>query len=86
MDVGITDDVEEIRDCCRDKFHAAGALWEKENEDDIKDLLDFTKSDTLPLGCRILVDREFSKILPGLSRDIFDWTDGACANTEATAF
>eukprot|EP00041_Stephanoeca_diplocostata_P019051 m.404509 g.404509 ORF g.404509 m.404509 type:complete len:792 (+) comp21198_c0_seq1:75-2450(+) len=73
---GITDDVEEIRELCRDKFHAAGALWEQENEDEIKDLLDFTPHDTLPLGCRILVDREFSKILPGLSRDIFDWTEG----------
>jgi len=75
---GINDEVEEIQKLCTDLWHAAGRQWEQENEDDIKDMLDFGKSATdptaLPLGCRILVERELCKILPGLLKDMCDWT------------
>ena len=74
---GIHDEVPEIRKLCVEKFHAGGRQWEQENEEEIKDLVDFglpEDSDRPPLGCRILVEREFSKILPGLMKDIGDWT------------
>eukprot|EP00035_Acanthoeca_spectabilis_P038872 m.57037 g.57037 ORF g.57037 m.57037 type:complete len:852 (+) comp9334_c0_seq1:395-2950(+) len=73
---GICDDVPEIQELCKDKFHAAGKQWEEENHDELKDMLDFGHSqpDRPPLGCRVLVDRETGKILPGLLKDIFDWT------------
>lgn len=74
---GVHDEVPEIRKLCVEKFHAGGRQWEKENEEEIKDLVDFglpEDSDRPPLGCRILVEREFSKILPGLMKDICDWT------------
>ena len=75
---GINDEVPEIQKLCTGLFHAAGRLWETENEDSIKDMLDFGKGATdptaLPLGCRILVERELCKILPGLLKDLCDWT------------
>mmetsp|Transcript_34327 Transcript_34327/g.103531 ORF Transcript_34327/g.103531 Transcript_34327/m.103531 type:complete len:520 (+) Transcript_34327:219-1778(+) len=73
---GICDEVPEIQALCRDKFHAAGKQWEEENHDELKDMLDFGHKDPdrPPLGCRILVDREVGKILPGLIKDLVDWT------------
>ncbi|XP_071426812.1 dynein axonemal assembly factor 5 [Pithys albifrons albifrons] len=58
-----------------------GLQWEKENEEDLKDKMDFSVSPphypeevTRPgLGCRELVSRNLSKILPGLCHDITDW-------------
>ncbi|XP_009907079.2 dynein axonemal assembly factor 5 [Dryobates pubescens] len=60
-----------------------GLQWEKENEEDLKDKMDFSvsplhypKGVTRPgLGCRELVSRNLSKILPGLSHDITDWVE-----------
>eukprot|EP00040_Diaphanoeca_grandis_P015851 m.81391 g.81391 ORF g.81391 m.81391 type:complete len:844 (-) comp25414_c0_seq1:127-2658(-) len=74
---GINDEVPEIQELCTTKFHMAGKQWEGENEKDVKDQLDFGTANNdpaRPLGCRILVEREFSKILPGLLIDICDWT------------
>ena len=69
---GVHDEVPEIRKLCVEKFHAGGRQWEKENEEEIKDLVDFglpEDSDRPPLGCcRVLVEREFSKI-PDLRLD-----------------
>ncbi|NXY75868.1 DAAF5 factor, partial [Glareola pratincola] len=61
-----------------------GLQWEKENEEDLKDKVDFSvspshypKGVTRPgLGCRELVSRNLSKILPGLCHDITDWVEG----------
>ncbi|XP_017669116.1 PREDICTED: dynein assembly factor 5, axonemal [Lepidothrix coronata] len=58
-----------------------GLQWEKENEEDLKDKMDFSlspshypKGVTRPgLGCRELVSRNLSKILPGLCHDMTDW-------------
>ncbi|NXC51431.1 DAAF5 factor, partial [Penelope pileata] len=60
-----------------------GLQWEKENEEDLKDKMDFSvspshypKGVTRPgLGCRELVSRNLSKILPGLCHDITDWVE-----------
>jgi dynein assembly factor 5 len=53
-----------------------GKQFEKENEDDFKDKMDFDRSDHegRPFGCRELVQRNFSKLLPGILNDVGDWT------------
>ncbi|KAM5213583.1 dynein axonemal assembly factor 5 isoform 1-T1 [Hipposideros larvatus] len=72
--------------------HAAASLWEKvglqwqqENEEDLKDKLDFASPppahhpspETRPgLGCRELIFRNLSKILPAICHDITDWVVG----------
>ncbi|XP_019492960.1 PREDICTED: dynein assembly factor 5, axonemal [Hipposideros armiger] len=72
--------------------HTAASLWEKvglqwqqENEEDLKDKLDFASPppahhpspETRPgLGCRELIFRNLSKILPAICHDITDWVVG----------
>ncbi|ROL53029.1 Dynein assembly factor 5, axonemal [Anabarilius grahami] len=65
-----------------DLWKQVGSQWEKENEDDLKDEMDFllsapalyTSGGERPgLGCRELVVRNLSKLPPALVRDIGDW-------------
>ncbi|EDQ87966.1 uncharacterized protein MONBRDRAFT_33000 [Monosiga brevicollis MX1] len=77
---GETDEVEELRVLSREAFIKAGRLYEQENEERLKDQLDFRASDndgaavSAPLGCRELVKECFSKIFPGLLKDMIEWT------------
>lgn len=80
---GLSDDMKEIRDKSRSHFIKAGELYETENEKDFKEKkeYDITKhfEDLITherpnLGCRALVNRNFSKILPAITNDITDWT------------
>ncbi|KAJ8346050.1 hypothetical protein SKAU_G00302430 [Synaphobranchus kaupii] len=73
-----------------DLWRRAGAQWEKENEEDLKDKLDFllTPPALYPpgverpgLGCRELVARNLSKVLPAVSGDLGDWLAGTRAKT-----
>ncbi|XP_036095862.1 dynein assembly factor 5, axonemal [Molossus molossus] len=66
-------------------WEKVGLQWQKENEEDLKDKLDFTSPppahhpspETRPgLGCRELVFRNLSKILPAICHDITDWVVG----------
>ncbi|XP_063284965.1 dynein axonemal assembly factor 5 [Pelobates fuscus] len=80
-----TDEIPEIRQLAQSYWEKIGLQWEKENEDDLKDKLDFS---ALPpshypagvkrpgLGCRELIFRNLSKILPAVSHDITDWVVG----------
>ncbi|XP_058013796.1 dynein axonemal assembly factor 5 [Ahaetulla prasina] len=81
---GLTDEMHENKELALTYWKKVGLQWEKENEDDIKDKLDFyvepsyyppglTRPD---LGCRELVTRNIFKILPGLCHDITDWVKG----------
>lgn len=64
-------------------WEKVGLQWEKENEEDLKDKMDFSvppshypKGVTRPgLGCRELVSRNLSKVLPGLCHDLTDWVE-----------
>ncbi|XP_006859949.1 PREDICTED: HEAT repeat-containing protein 2 [Chrysochloris asiatica] len=81
----LDDELPEIRQSAAGLWEQIGQQWQKENEDDLKDKLDFA---TLPpphyplqenrpgLGCRELVFRNLSKILPGLCQDLTDWVVG----------
>ncbi|XP_041085870.1 dynein assembly factor 5, axonemal-like [Polyodon spathula] len=80
-----SDEIPEIRLLAGNYWKKIGCQWQQENEEDLKDKLDFL---TLPpphypigverpvLGCRELVFRNLSKILPAISRDITDWVVG----------
>ncbi|XP_010887752.2 dynein assembly factor 5, axonemal [Esox lucius] len=86
----LSDDIPEISQVATDLWRQTGALWEQENEDDLKDKMDFLL--TLPglypagverpgLGCRELVVRNLSKLLPALARDVADWVVGTRVKT-----
>ncbi|KAK0056558.1 dynein assembly factor 5 axonemal [Biomphalaria pfeifferi] len=78
----LSDEQSEIRELADSLWHDVGLKYERENEEDLKDKIDFQ---ALPpshyppnverpnLGCRVLVNRHLSKILPGLVRDLGDW-------------
>nr|XP_023666379.1 dynein assembly factor 5, axonemal isoform X1 [Paramormyrops kingsleyae] len=77
-----SDEIPEIRLLAADLWRQTGAQWEKENEEDLKDKLDFLNqhparypagAERPGLGCRELVVRNLSKLLPAVSRDVADW-------------
>ncbi|XP_053551100.1 dynein axonemal assembly factor 5 [Bombina bombina] len=81
----ITDDMSDIRQLAVNYWEKTGLQWEKENEENLKDKLDFSapcpayypSGVTRPgLGCRELIFRNLSKILPAISHDITDWVIG----------
>ncbi|KFQ36415.1 HEAT repeat-containing protein 2, partial [Merops nubicus] len=77
------DEIPENTKLAQTYWEEIGLQWEKENEEDLKDKMDFSvspahypKGVTRPgLGCRELVSRNLSKILPGLCHDITDWVE-----------
>eukprot|EP00045_Choanoeca_perplexa_P009487 m.91812 g.91812 ORF g.91812 m.91812 type:complete len:863 (-) comp14918_c0_seq1:131-2719(-) len=75
---GELDDVEDLQVLAREAFVKAGLQYEKENEERLKDQLDFggwtPDSGAPPLGCRELVKESFSKLYPSLLKDMVDWT------------
>jgi dynein assembly factor 5 len=79
----MSDEVPDISNKAHILWEKIGAQFENENEDDLKDQMDFMQIvETMPglpfdrprLGCRVLIYRCFSKILPALLKDIADWT------------
>ncbi|KAJ7305890.1 hypothetical protein JRQ81_010256 [Phrynocephalus forsythii] len=81
---GLTEEIHEYKEFALTYWKKVGLQWEKENEGDIKDKLDFYSEPpyypqglTRPgLGCRELVTRNLFKILPGLCHDMTDWVEG----------
>nr|XP_019957328.1 PREDICTED: dynein assembly factor 5, axonemal [Paralichthys olivaceus] len=78
----INDEIPEIRLLAADLWRQVGAQWEKENEDDIKDKMDFllTPPPLYPpgverpgLGCRELVIRNLGRLVPAITHDVSDW-------------
>ncbi|XP_061556656.1 LOW QUALITY PROTEIN: dynein axonemal assembly factor 5-like [Phycodurus eques] len=78
----LTDEIPEIRLLAADLWRRVGAQWEKENEDDLKDKMDFllTPPPFYPpgverpgLGCRELVVRNLYRLVPAISHDLSDW-------------
>ncbi|XP_075686391.1 dynein axonemal assembly factor 5 isoform X3 [Rhinoderma darwinii] len=77
-----TDEIPDIKQTALDFWQKIGLQWEKENEDDLKDKMDFSAPcptfyppgvQRPGLGCRELIFRNLSKILPAVSHDITDW-------------
>nr|XP_056722598.1 dynein axonemal assembly factor 5 [Euleptes europaea] len=81
---GLADEMHENRELALSYWKKVGLQWENENEDDIKDKLDFYSAPPYypqgmarpGLGCRELVTRHLYKILPGLCHDLTDWVVG----------
>ncbi|KAM4820819.1 dynein axonemal assembly factor 5 [Thomomys bottae] len=80
-----SDEMPEIRQSAASLWEKVGLQWQKENEEDLKDKLDFASpppphyppQESRPgLGCRELVFRNLSKILPAICHDITDWVVG----------
>ncbi|KAJ0058112.1 hypothetical protein NL108_007385, partial [Boleophthalmus pectinirostris] len=78
----ISDEITEIRLLAADLWRQVGAQWEKENEEDIKDKMDFlltpppfypSEVERPGLGCRELVVRNLGKLVPAITHDITDW-------------
>ncbi|XP_062036464.1 dynein axonemal assembly factor 5 [Lepus europaeus] len=81
----IDDEMPEIRQSAADLWAQVGLQWQQENEADLKDKLDFASpppphfplQESRPvLGCRELVRRNLSKVLPAICHDIGDWVAG----------
>ncbi|XP_031420649.1 dynein axonemal assembly factor 5 isoform X2 [Clupea harengus] len=84
------DEIPEISQMTADLWRQVGAQWERENEDDLKDKMDFllTPPALYPpgverpgLGCRELVVRNLSRLMPAVSRDMGDWLVGTRVKT-----
>ncbi|XP_038675624.1 dynein assembly factor 5, axonemal-like [Scyliorhinus canicula] len=80
-----SDEIPSIRELASDYWRKIGLQWQQENEDDLKDKLDWSAQLSIRypagverpcLGCRELVFRNLSKILPAVSRDMTDWVPG----------
>ncbi|XP_039327419.1 dynein axonemal assembly factor 5 isoform X1 [Saimiri boliviensis] len=81
----LDDEMPEVRQLAASLWEDVGLQWQRENEEDLKDKLDFAPPppphypphEHRPLlGCRELVFRNLSKILPALCHDITDWVVG----------
>ncbi|KFO37623.1 HEAT repeat-containing protein 2 [Fukomys damarensis] len=79
------DEMPEIRQLAANLWEKVGLQWQEENEADLKDKLDFALpppphyplQESRPvLGCRELVFRNLSKVLPAICHDITDWVVG----------
>ncbi|KAI8494919.1 HEAT repeat-containing protein 2 [Branchiostoma belcheri] len=78
----VSDDVPEIADRAMQLWREVGNKYQQENEDELKDKIDFTYSkiahfpegeERPNLGCRTLIFRNLSKILPACLRELGDW-------------
>ena len=79
---GLSDELSEVREMVSSLYEDIGARYERENEAQLKDLLDYPATTCIKtpyarprLGCRVLVRENFSRILPALIRDMTDWTE-----------
>ncbi|VDK33260.1 unnamed protein product [Taenia asiatica] len=81
---GFIDECKEIRDEATALWDDVGLKFEKENENDLKDKIDFDpgKQSHYPpnqvrsnFGCRELLSRTASRLLPGLCNDLRDWQE-----------
>nr|CDS26635.1 HEAT repeat containing protein 2 [Hymenolepis microstoma] len=81
---GQMDECNEIREEALAIWHDVGLKFQKENENDLKDKIDFDPgppshypADQLRpnLGCRQLINRSASRLLPGLCNDLRDWQE-----------
>lgn len=80
---GLSDELPDIQSLAKELMSKVGEKYALENEEDLKDKINFEElpSYRLPtdmerpsLGCRVLVQRNLSKILPAALRDMADWT------------
>ncbi|XP_068606399.1 dynein axonemal assembly factor 5-like [Brachionichthys hirsutus] len=80
----LSDEMPEISLLAGNFWKQVGAQWEKENEDDIKDKMDFLFArpafyppgvERPGLGCREIVVRNLGRLVPAITHDMFDWLE-----------
>ncbi|XP_071953209.1 dynein axonemal assembly factor 5-like [Antedon mediterranea] len=77
-----SDELPDINQKAYKLWDEVGAKYEEENEEELKNKINFVEElEIAPgiasrprLGCRTLIFRNMSKILPGLLKDLTDWT------------
>ncbi|XP_037669977.1 dynein assembly factor 5, axonemal [Choloepus didactylus] len=81
----LDDEIPETAELASSLWEKVGLQWQKENEEELKDKLDFAspppphypQQENRPvLGCRELIFRNLSKILPAVCHDVTDWVAG----------
>ncbi|XP_015431043.1 PREDICTED: dynein assembly factor 5, axonemal [Dufourea novaeangliae] len=80
---GLHDELQEIREKAANFWNDVGQLYIKENQNDekLKDKMDFLTEDphhypNVPrpnLGCRVIAQQTFSKLINGISLELGDW-------------
>ncbi|XP_076996494.1 dynein axonemal assembly factor 5 [Tamandua tetradactyla] len=84
----LDDEIPETAQLAASLWEKVGLQWQRENEGELKDKLDFAtpppphypRQEHRPvLGCRELVFRNLSKILPAVCHDATDWVAGTRA-------
>ncbi|XP_048757748.2 dynein axonemal assembly factor 5-like [Ostrea edulis] len=92
---GLADTQPEISELADSLWYDTGLKYEKENEQELKDQLDFSKEkpahyplnvERPNLGCRVLIMRHLSKILPALMKDVTDWVVATRLKSAALLF
>eukprot|EP01135_Chromosphaera_perkinsii_P010340 Nk52_evm12s2118 gene=Nk52_evmTU12s2118 len=85
-----SDEVDEVAELARNYLDCIGEQYQKENESDLKEQIDYAVAlpqqmldrikmerdgrDRPSLGCRVLMSRCLSKMLPAIIADLTDWT------------
>uniref|UniRef100_A0A8C4QWF5 Dynein axonemal assembly factor 5 n=1 Tax=Eptatretus burgeri TaxID=7764 RepID=A0A8C4QWF5_EPTBU len=80
----LSDEMPDIKQSAAEYWSKIGLQWQMENEEDLKDKLDFSSPtpqlypavERPCLGCRELVQRNLYRLLPAVGNDIGDWVVG----------
>ncbi|XP_050298226.1 dynein axonemal assembly factor 5 [Anthonomus grandis grandis] len=81
---GLNDEVKTTRDEANQLWESVGLKYQTENEKDLKDKMDYlsdppknypTHLKRPNLGCRVLVQRNISKLATALSNELMSWQD-----------
>uniref|UniRef100_UPI00358E37B4 dynein axonemal assembly factor 5-like isoform X1 n=1 Tax=Myxine glutinosa TaxID=7769 RepID=UPI00358E37B4 len=80
----LSDEMPDIKQSAAEYWNKIGLQWQKENEEDLKDKLEFSSPpprlcpavERPCLGCRELVQRNLYRLLPAVGHDIGDWVVG----------
>ncbi|XP_059471593.1 dynein axonemal assembly factor 5 isoform X2 [Neocloeon triangulifer] len=83
--IGMDDEMPEIREIAFTVWDKAGRLFEMENEDELKNELDYgiknlpnypLKEPRPRIGCRVLIQQNAMKLIPATLKELHDWNAG----------
>ncbi|CAB3366268.1 Hypothetical predicted protein [Cloeon dipterum] len=91
---GMDDEMPEVQDLAREVWNKAGKKYEEENEESLKSELDYglihlpdyPLEDRPGVGCRALMQRETSKMLPAILHELRDWNAGVRMQSASLLF
>ncbi|XP_065338591.1 dynein axonemal assembly factor 5 [Cloeon dipterum] len=92
---GMDDEMPEVQDLACEVWNKAGKKYEEENEESLKieldygliHLPDYPLEENRPgVGCRALMQRETSKMLPAILHELHDWNAGVRMQSASLLF